>query len=253
MVNDRLDQHLFPQDSPYNTGRDVTSAYEFDTSYEVQGKLIRSSKIRTNNFVSGTISGTIITAGNINSDNITGTSTITAGTVNSTELNSTEVNSGSVVTSSVLGTILITPNGITVQSGTSSGTLISLVNTGGTNSFQVYLDSDFAKLNINEVDFTSNLNNKLIENFGVTAKLADTAGFHSFWVNDSNNDRVWQFASNGQAKMLKAGWFEILGSISDPGGGPSHSGRLFVQENGGKDELRVEFNTGASVVVATEP
>lgn len=249
----KLDENLFPEDAPYVKGRDFTSAYEFDTSYEVQGKLLKSSKVKTNNFVSGTISGTVITAGNINSDNITGTSTVTAGTVNSTEVNSGAVNSGSLVSSSILGTILITPDGISVQSGTSNGTLISLFNTSGTRAFQVYLDSNFAKMNINEIDFTSNLNNKLVENFGVTAQLADTAGFHSFWVNDSNNDRVWQLASNGQGKMLKTGYFEFLGDQVDPGGGPADSARLFAQTNGGKVELRCEFPSGTSVVIATEP
>ena len=248
-----LDENLFPVGSPYTEDRDAVSAYEFDTKYEIQGKTLKSGEINTNNFVSGTITGTIITAENINSDNITGTSTVTAGTVNSTEVNSDQVNSGSVVTQSILGTILITPNGIGVYSGTASGTLISLFNTAGTRAFQVYLDSDFAKMNVNEIDFTSNLNNKLVENFGVTAQLADTAGFHSFWVNDSNNDRVWQLASNGQGKMLKTGYFEFLGDQVDPGGGPADSARLFAQTNGGKVELRCEFPSGTSVVIATEP
>ena len=125
-----LNTNLFPKNSPYDINKNFTSAYEFDTSYEVQGRILKASQINTNNFVSGTISGTVITGDT--------------------------VNSGSVVSASILGTILITPNGVTINSGTNSGTVINLLNTGGTSVYQLFLSSNFAHEIINEIDLIDN-------------------------------------------------------------------------------------------------
>ena len=135
-------------------------------------------------------------------------------------------------------------------------TFISMRNaTQGIERIKIEINSGgFGFITANQYFFQSNTGNSLKENFGVVAQLADSAGTHAFRVYDRDNNEVWRLASNGSMFQRKASYFVLQGSIADPGGQGADTAALFVQQNGGgKDELRVEFNTGASVVIATEP
>lgn len=112
----------------------------------------------------------------------------------------------------------------------------------------------FGFITANQFLFQTNPGNSLKENFGVVAQLADSAGAHALRVYDRDNNEVWRFASDGSMFQKKAKYMVLQGTIADPGGQGTDTAALFVQQNGGgKDELRVEFNTGASIVIATEP
>lgn len=131
--------------------------------------------------------------------------------------------------------------------GTTDGTAaIRMYNSGGTERITWGIDSTgFGYGTVDEVRFKGNSDNKLRESFGVVAQLADTNGQHAFRVQDSNG--LERFA------LTSRGFMEIKGTMADPGGADAGVVRLFVQNNGGTDQLRAEFTTGTSVIIASNP
>lgn len=171
---------------------------------------------------------------------------VSMGTVTADNLTTSGSISSGGITSE--GTITLIDNGFLFLTTTPDDGNVGLrmKNFAGNEVLTMGVDSDgFGHGTINEINFASNPDNKLIEQFGVVAHLADGIGVHALRV--QNVDGVEKFA------LTSKGFMEIKGTIADPGGAGAGVARLFVQNSGGKDQLRVEFNTGTSQVIATEP
>jgi len=131
---------------------------------------------------------------------------------------------------------------------------LTMSNSDGTQKVNLRISTGgFGFLDLDQIYFNANTGNTLKESFGVVAQLADTAGTHAFRIQDSDGVEAYRFASDGSFFQGKAKSFVLKGNIADPGSQGADTAAIFVQENGGKDQLRVEFATGASVLIAAEP
>ena len=131
--------------------------------------------------------------------------------------------------------------------GTTEGTsAIRMFNSGGTERITLGITSTgFGFGTVDEIQFKTNTSNKINESFGVRVELSDSVGAHAFRVRNSGGTERFALTSQG--------FMEVKGTQADPGGGGAGVARIFVQNAGGKDQLRVEFNTGTSVVIGAEP
>lgn len=131
--------------------------------------------------------------------------------------------------------------------GSTQGTAaVRMFNNAGSERITLGIDaSGYGYGTIDQLAFTTNIGNLVKEVNGVTFQCADAAGVHAVRIYDSSSNEKFTFTSKG--------YMEIKGTQANPGAGGVGVVRLFVQNNAGKDQLRAQFNTGASVVVAAEP
>lgn len=123
----------------------------------------------------------------------------------------------------------------------------NFIDSGGTTRVGIGIGTDgFGRGTFNEIDFSSNTSNKLIENFGPTAGLADSLGFHGFHVQNSAGTQILSMYSNG---ML-----ELLGICASPSAGTTHTARLYLgTTGGGKDQLLIQWSDGSVGTLSTQP
>lgn len=154
---------------------------------------------------------------------------------------------------SIVGPLVINNQGtinnrsLEFRGGTTNGTAaIRMFASAGSEVLTLGVSSDaFGYGTLHQLFFTSNTANSINESFGVVNNLADTAGAHTFQVRDSGGTTIMAMSS--------ARFMELRGTRSDPGGGGAGVGRIFMQNNAAKDQIRAEFNTGVSVLIAAEP
>lgn len=97
----------------------------------------------------------------------------------------------------------------------------------------------------NQFNLYSNPNNNIQEQFGPVMHLADNSGTHAFRIWNNSNTQVFNVTSSP--------FMTLIGSISAPGGQGSNSAAIYIGTSGSLNTLNVEFNSGASQTIATEP
>lgn len=209
-----LNQYLMPENSPIAKNQGQVSSYQFD--YENESALISSRKIANFNFSQG--QGGTLSLGGTNNGN---------------------------------GILLIKNSlGGTAVSGGSAG--LKIYNDGGTQNVEI-LSSDgqirSAYVNVWPFDSLQGAAFRVYSGTSPTNPVFDIDAGSYIRFGDST------FIDGQQLMIENNGYLDIQGTVDRSNPGDANTARLFVDDSGGggKRQLKVIFNTGTAIVLATEP
>lgn len=235
-----LTTNLFPKDSPIALNQGQTNGYQFD--YENESNVVSSSKIRDAAITSAKIQDAAITNAKI------GTAAI--GTANIGTLSFNEIIGG---TATLGGTL--NGNGQLIVKDSSGSTALTLNNS----KIEIYDSTGKRQFLLNYEDGYLQLNSVRVGGTSVTQSGAITlydSGNNPFGT--LNVDALyWSQPAffYDDVSILSNSVLDIQGTTNRSAPSTSNTARLFVDDSGGggKRQLKVIFNTGTAVVLATEP
>lgn len=209
-----LNQFLLPENSPISQNQGQTSSYKFD--YENESSVISARKIANFSFNQG--QGGTLTLGGTNNGN------------------------GILLIKNTLGGTAI--------SGGSAG--LKMYDEGGTQTVEI-LSTDgqirSAFVNVWSFDPSQGAALRVYSGTSPTNPVFDIDAGSYIRLNDDT------FVDGVPFTIENNGYLEIQGTVDRTNPSNSNSARLFVDDSGagGKRQLKVIFNTGTAIVLATEP